>query len=375
VGNILYYITSDGNLREKKYDANDSTMDLSNLDIYNFDTSQLMFNNRLRELRLNGNSIDRLDITPLISCKKLGTLILDGETDAETILSYETMNDIAKEVLLDAVETFDALTFLPSLNSIRASYDCVRKAEPDWKLIHLFQNALRLIDCGWMGMLDIGLKERKQILKQLLDSENSQEIKDQLLSLLVDKINNNNPTINLDIQMMKHYGDLVMLIDDVVEQRTAEMKNQYVPVMTFPIDKESILLLESVGESVDTHYADLRMLWLTSYGFEVLDSLSMGTTCEMCEFSKINDALSSLGFKFKTNLDSRPYPIIGWRNRKVLQDQGIESPEPEIQLPKQLSNEMVEYIWQLAEFRSNASMTLVAATSDEPIRIDLSKLE
>ncbi|TFG31377.1 hypothetical protein EU528_06380 [Candidatus Thorarchaeota archaeon] len=375
MNDTLKYITSDGIHREKELDNHSSTIDLSNLDIRHFDTSQLASNQSLRKLRLNGNNIERLDITPLITCKKLGTLILDGETDAETILSYETMNDIAKEVLLDAVETYDALTFLPSLNSIRASYEYVRNDEPDWKVIHLFQNALRVIDCGWMGMLDIGMKESKLILKQLLDSGNSPEIKDRLISLLVDKINHNHPTIDLDIQMMKHYGDLVMLIDDVVEQRTAEMKNQYVPVMTFPIDKASILLLESVGESVDTHYADLRMLWLTSYGFEVLESLSMGTTCEMREFSKINEALSSLGFEIKTNLDSRVYPIIGWRNRKVLEGQGIESPEPEIKLPKQLSSEMVEYIWQLAEFRSNASMTLVAATSDEPIRIDLSKLE
>ena len=371
----MQYITSEGSQREKEYDNHDSTIDLSNLDIRHFDTSQLMSNNRLRELRLNGNNIERLDITPLISCKKLGTLILDGETDAETILSYETMEDIAKEILLDAVETFDALTLLPSLNSIRASYDYVRKNEPDWKMIHLFLNSLQVIGLGWMGMFDIGLNESKKILKQLLESGDSQEIQTRLLTLLAEKIDNGDPTIDLDIHMMKHYGDLVMRIDDVVEQRTAEMKNQFVPVMAFPIDKASIVLLESVGESVDTHYADLRMLLVTAYGYEVLESLSMGTTCEMREFSLIKDALALLGFDVKTNLDPRPFPIIGWRNRKVLRAHGIESPELEIELPKQLSYEMMEYIWQLAEFRSNASMTLIAATSDEPIRINLSELE
>ncbi|MGY5879895.1 MAG: hypothetical protein RTV31_06570 [Candidatus Thorarchaeota archaeon] len=375
MSDILYYITSDGSQREKRYDVHDSTIDLSNLDILHFDTSQLMSNNLVRELRLNSNNIERLDITPLVSCKKLGTLILDGETDAETLLSYETMEDIAKEVLLDAVETFDALTFLPSLTSIKASYDHVRRNEPDWKMIHLFQNSLRVIGFGWIGMFDIGLKESMQILKQLLDSGNLQKIQDRLLSLLAEKIDNGNPTIDLDIQMMKHYGDLVMRIDDVVEQRTDEMQNQFVTVMAFPIDKESIVLLESVGESVDTHYADLRMLWLTAYGFELLESLSMGTTCELREFSKIQNALSSLGFDLKTNLDPRPYPIIGWKNREVLLDQGIESPEPKIELPKQLSYEMMEYIWQLAEFRSNASMTLIAASSDDTIKIDLSRLE
>lgn len=375
MSDVLKYVTSDGTLREKEYNPHDSTIDLSNLDIRDFDTSQLANNDRLRKLQLDGNNIARLDITPLIECKKLGTLILDGETDVDTILSYDTMEDVAKEVVNDAVDEYDALSYLPSLNSIRDSYKYVRKHEPDWKMLHLFQNALRVTGYGWMGMLDIGLKKSEQILKQFLDSENSQEIQNQLISLLNKKINNRNPTINLDIETMTKYGDLVMLIDDVVEQRIDEMKNRVVPVMTFPIDTESILLLESVGESVDTHYADLRPLWCTAYGYELLESLSMGTTCEMREFSKVQDALKALEFEVKTSLDPRPYPIIGWKNRKVLREQGIESPEPIIELPKQLSYEMMEYIWQLAEFRSNASMTLIATSSDDTIKIDLSRLE
>ncbi len=373
VSNILKYITSEGKLKEIEYSGNDKTIDLSNLSIQHFDTSQLMTYNNMRELHLNENKIERLDITPLISCKKLGTLILDGETDAETILSYGTMEDIAKEVILDAVEAFDALTYLPSLNSINASYDHVRKQEPDWKMLHLFQNSLRVIGCGWMGMLDLGLKKSTQILKQLLNSGYSQNIQDTLLSYLIEVIDNNGPTIDLDIESMKDYGDLVLHIDDVVEQRNAEMRNQFVPVLAFDIDKENIAILESAGESVDTHYADLRMLLLTSYGYEILESLAMGTTCEMREFSKIQEALTSLGYDIKTNLDSRLYPIIGWKNRTIMSKLGIESPEPEIKLPKQLSSEMIEYIWQLAEFRTGTSKIVLSSSSgDSSFEIELS---
>lgn len=372
MSNVLKYITSDGTQKEIESGRNDTTIDLSNLNIQHFDTSQLIEFNNVRELHLNENKIGRLDITPLISCKKLNTLILDGETDVETILSYETMEDIAKDVIIDAVDTFDALAYLPSLNSIKASYDHVRKQEPDWKIIHLFQNSLRVIGCGWMGMLDIGLKKSTQILKQLLNSGYSQDLQDTLLSYLLEVIDNKEPTIDLDIESMKDYGDLVLLIDDVVEQRNAEMQNQFVPVLAFDIDKESISILESVGESVDTHYADLRMLLLTSYGYEILESLTMGTTCEMREFSKIQEVLTSLGYEIKTNLDSRPYPIIGWKNRKTMRKLGIESPEPEIKLPKQLSSEMIEYIWQLAEFRTSISKIVISASSgDASFKIEL----
>ena len=371
MSDVLQYFTSEGKLKEIEYNSNESTLNLSNMDIRHFDTSQLMSHDRLRKLCLNENNIERLDITPLVSCKKLSTLILDGETDAETILSYETMEDTAKEVILDAVETFDALTFLPSLNSIRASYDYVIKNEPDWKMIHLFQNSLRVIGCGWMGMLDLGLKESKEILKTLLNSENSQEIQNTLMSHLIEAISSKLPTIDLDIESMKNFGDLVMLVDDVVEQRIKEMKHQFVPILKFGIDQEGIALLESVGESVDTHYADLRMLWLSSYGYEVLESLSMGTTCEMREFAKIQEAFSSLGYELKTNQEPDTYSIIGWRNRKVMRKFGIESPEPEIELPKQLSSDMIEYIWELAEFRNGLSMTIIASASDTSFQIEL----
>lgn len=372
---MLKYITSDGTLREKEYNPHDSTIDLSNLDIYEFDVSQLTNNNQLRKLQLDENKMPRLDITPLIECKKLGTLILDGETDVDTLLSYDTIEDVAREVICDAVDEYDVPTYLPSLSSISASYKYVKKYEPDWKMVHLFHNSLRVTEFGWMGMLDIGLKKSEQILKQLLNSGHTRDIENYLVSLLVVKINNGDPTIDLDIETMKHYGDLVMLIDDVVERRQNEMNDQVVPVMTFPIDTETILLLESVGESVDTHYVDLRPLWLTAYGYELLESQSMGTTCELREFPMIKDALSALGFDIKTSIDPRPYPIIGWKNRKVLKEQGIESPEPLVELPQQLSQEMMEYIWQLAEFRSNASMTLIAPPSDESIKIDLSRLK
>ncbi len=375
MSDYLEYFTSSGKKKRVTYKSKDSTLDLRNLDILQFDTSQLDSNHNIRKICLNDNKIEQLDVTPLITCKNLRTLILDGETDAETLLSNDTMEDVAREVVLDAVETFDALTFLPSLNAIRISYDYIRKHEPDWKVIHLFQNSLRVIGSGWMGMLDVGLNESRAILEHTLSSGDLKEVEARLVSILAEKIDNGEPTIDLDIQVMKHQGDLVMRIDDVVENRVAEMNRLFVPVMKFPIDKESIILLESVGESVDTHYADLRMLWLSSYGYEILENLNMGTTCEMREFSLIQEALSTIGFEIKTIQEKNEYPIIGWKNRKVLQAHGIDSPEPQIELPQNLSSEMIEYIWQLADFRSKNQMTMIAATSDDSIRINLSDLK
>ncbi|MCJ7817831.1 MAG: hypothetical protein MUP60_03170 [Candidatus Thorarchaeota archaeon] len=368
---VLHYISSDGSLREIKYDIHDSFVNLSNLDILHFDVSQLAVNDRMRKLNLEGNKIRRIDITPLVECKKLDTIMLDDETEGETILSDSTIEKIAKEEVYDAITNSDSLSFLPSVDSISYSFPHVRKREPKWKMLHLFQNALFTLGLEWMGILDIGLKKSEQILKKLLLTGFTNEIQKNLLSSLIAQIDQLGTTINLDVESLKQYGELAIRIDDVLDLRSKEMKNQYVPVLHFAIDKESIALLESVGESVDTHYADLRMLLLTAYGYEVLESLAMRTTCEMKVFSTIQNALTSLGFDIKTVPDPNPYSIIGWRNRRELRKHGIKSPEPEIQLPSNISSEMIEYIWQLAEFRNDLSMTIITSISDEPFEIEL----
>jgi hypothetical protein len=107
----------------------------------------------------------------------------------------------------------------------------------------------------------------------------------------------------------------------------------------------------------------------------MLESLEMGTTCEMREFSMVREALSTLGFKIKTELDPNPYPIIGWKNRQEMRRHGVKSHEPKITLPKRLSAEMIEYIWQLAEFRNASSMLVLSSRSEEPVRLNLFDLE
>ena len=350
---VLRYTTSEGTQSETEFDKEARTIDLSNKDIIGFDTSQLVPNNQVKELLLDGNNISRLDLTPLLSCKNLQTIELDYETDGETILSDSVMEKLADEVLYDEITNFDALSYLPSLDSIRYSFPYVRKREQIWKLIHLFQNALDVLGLGGMGILDIGIKESERILKEILKTGCRDEIKETLMTALIEQIDRGGPTINLDVEFMKKHGELVMRIDDVVELRNEEMKHQYVPVLTFAIDQESIEILESVGESVDTHYADLRMLLLTAYGYEVLESLAMGTTCGMKTFSKVADSLSTLGFNIITVPELEPYSFIGWRSRRTMKEQGFESPEPKINIPSKFSSEMIEYIWQLTEFRNS----------------------
>ncbi|MBY8999031.1 MAG: hypothetical protein KGD60_14990 [Candidatus Thorarchaeota archaeon] len=196
---ILRYIQSDGTQKESEFDSGESTIDLSNRDIVQFDVSQLRSNGRITELRLDGNKLSRVDLTPLRSCKKLQTIILDDTTDGETILSDSSMEKISKDVVYDEITNFDSLSYLPSLNSIGYSLPYVKKREPKWKLIHLFQNALFVQGLGWMGLLHISIQKTERLLKELTSSGNTDKIQNVLLTLLIDQIDQGGPTIDLDV--------------------------------------------------------------------------------------------------------------------------------------------------------------------------------
>ena len=233
---ILWYTASDGSKVETEFKEDASIIDLRNRDIVEFDASQLIDNNHIKELRLAGNRIPRIDLTPLKSCNRLKKILLDDTTEGETLLRDSTMEKLSKQVLYDKISNFNSLSFLPSLDSVKYTFSLLKRREPKWKLIHLFLNSLYLLGLGWMGNLDIGVKSSERLLKRILKSGDDKEIQNILMTALIGQIDRRGSTINLDVNEMKKHGDLVMRIDDVVDLRTEEMKDQYVPVLTLDID-------------------------------------------------------------------------------------------------------------------------------------------
>ncbi len=353
---VLRYITTDGTVESSHFDEDETHIDLSKKNIADFDVSQLINNKKIEILNLQGNKIPRLDLTPLRSCKRLDTILLDGWTDGETLLSDSSMDKVSNEILYHEIINFDALSYLPSLDSIRYIFPYVRKREPKWKLLHLLRNTLIHLDMGWMGYLDFGPKQCERLVKKLLSDGLTEDVHDQLVTGLIEQIDRGGPTIDLDVESMKDYGELVIRIDDVVEQRVREMQSQVVPILgRLGVDEEIIDLLESVGESIDTHYAELRMLWLSAYGYEVLTSLNLRTVCEMRLFSKVEEAFSALGYDLQVESLVDNYSFISWKSRRTMKEQGFDSPEPPEDFPQHISHELREYIWELAEYRHSIS--------------------
>ena len=349
---VLRYITTDGNESTSQFDKDEPNIDLSNKNIVEFDVSQLIGRKDTEILNLQGNRIPRLDLTPLRSCKRLDTILLDGSTDGETLLSDSTMEKISDDDLYHEIINFDALSYLPSLESIRYVFPHIRKHEPPWKLLHLFRNTLIHLNLGWIGYLDVEVKQCERLVKKLLFDSFTADVQTDLINALIEQIDRGGPTIDLDVESMKDYGELVIRIDDVVEQRIREMERQVVPILGHVVFDEEIKdLLESVGESIDTHYAELRMLWLSAYGYEVLTSLNLRTVCEMKHFSKVEDAFSALEYDLQVESLVEQYSFITWKSRRTMKEQGFDSPEPPENFPQYISHELREYIWELAEYR------------------------
>jgi len=376
MGISIHFSRADGSHHEEAFNNNVETIDLSSRNISQIDLSSLRSNSSLRALHLNENQlsvldleplrgctnlrslhlqenqITRLDVTPLIRCSKLNSIWLDDDVENETLLSNSNMENRASDYVIDQIGTFDSLSNLLSLSAVFHVYQLVKKHEPDWKIVHLFHNALALSGLGGAGMLDVKVSLQRKLLEQIESKTFKDELQEFALSALCAQIDRGGPTVNLDIDFMNLHGDLAIRIDDVLELRQCEMQNVQVPILKWAIDNESVELMELAGERVHTTYAELSYLLLTAYGYEILESLNIGTIIDLDSFCKVEDALESMGFNIVTNIDPTPYDQMSRSSRKVLKSSGIQVKEPDISSPKDISLPLVEYIWALADFRS-----------------------
>ncbi|MBD3407729.1 MAG: hypothetical protein GF411_16545 [Candidatus Lokiarchaeota archaeon] len=104
------------------------------------------------------------------------------------------------------------------------------------------------------------------------------------------QIDNCGTTIFLDIDKISKIGDLVVRLDDILRLRKQELQNL------------SLYRCEINGPD----YIDLTPLWLTAYGFRLLEEQQAGITVTEHEFKKILSLFQNLGYDIQIVDDSEP---------------------------------------------------------------------
>ncbi|MHA1949467.1 MAG: leucine-rich repeat domain-containing protein [Candidatus Thorarchaeota archaeon] len=282
--------------------------------IQTLDLSPLVVCELLEELYLQENELKKLDLTPLGLSRGLGSGSFDFNFAVspaiqwiETLFSEENFWPLHNEMKIDI--RFDAPSFSTDLTVIFRILNEVITQEPKWKTTHLLHNALSLLGLDWVGMMDT---DTESLLKEFLMGQNELDqgaLLKRVISLVSAQIDSGSTTIGLDIDRMAEYPELAVKFDRVADLRRREL--------------EQVDVIETdLG-------LDLRPLWLTAHGFQILSALGLGTSCGADEAGSIQTALSDLGFTLQTT------------------HSGSSKHVTDISLP------LRDYIWHLADYKSD----------------------
>ena len=293
------------------------TLNLANNMLEELDLSPLSGNLTLAELRLENNHLPSLDLWPLGNCNALSKLNLTNnrlqDLDLTPVLTRS-------HVLLDSsvvMYSDNILRYLLTTKELAERFLLVRPDRAPWTSPPVlmwvsYENLAMKMD--WSTIRERILTVLSQTTKEdwyslqrglligfnmeelagfdgdpallldradeTMDYQNAKRaIFDRAVELLDEQILNEGPTLFLDTEAMKETR-ASKLIAKIVEARKREINN------TTVLTKGSTSLMNS--------------LWLTHYGYKILEALSVGILHFGAELEKIKQSLDELGFTLKT---------------------------------------------------------------------------
>jgi hypothetical protein len=294
------------------------TLNLANNMLEELDLSPLSGNQTLVEIRLENNHLPFLDLWPLGSCKALTRLnltqnrlqaldltpiltnsyvLLDSSVviSSDNILRYFlTTNELAERLLLVRPDRAP-WTAPPVLMWV--SYETL-STKMGWSTIRerIFTVLDQITKNDWYSiqrgfLIGFGMEELagfdgdpSKLLEYTDDSMDYQTARraifDSTVELLDEQITNNGPTLFLDTEAMKETR-ASKLIPKIFEARKREIENATV------LTKGSTSLMNS--------------LWLTHYGYRILEALGVGMRHFGIAIEGIKRSLGELGLSLKTS--------------------------------------------------------------------------
>ncbi len=270
-----------------------SEIHLENNHLVSLDLWPLVRSSGLEKINLTQNRLQTLDVTPILT---RSSVMLDSSVvlSADNILRFFlTSEELAEHFLL--VRPDKAPWTAPPV-LIWVLYEELAK-KMKWAQIqdriysvldHVTQDYWYHVQRGLL--IGLGMRELAgfdgdplKILDTTRDSMDYRSAKraiyNRTVELLDEQLSKNGPTLFLDIEAME-VTSASKLIPKIVEARVKEIEN------TIVFTKGSISLLDS--------------LWLTHYGYKILEALNVGLRHFGVGFEKVKASFTELGFSLKT---------------------------------------------------------------------------
>ncbi len=249
---------------------------IRNLDLFPLSTSTLLL-----KLDLLENEIETIDLTALYRTPSL-SIELDNDVKATTFVCKGHYDPTTCEKLLKATTAFDVPIQFNHFEDIRSVYSFLKKGEALWKKYHLFSQGMKLLNLDWLGIPDIDIDNGLQMLFRLDGNKKRiRKFREKMVSVVCEQIDEGKSTLLLEIEKAKEESQIAKRMQRILENKSMEMEN-----VTLPVSDDTV---------------NLKPLWLTSYGHEILQSLNRGLYCDIKELDDLRGILKKLGFELKVS--------------------------------------------------------------------------
>jgi hypothetical protein len=330
-----------GRQEEKKFQCSDQKIDMMVRAAQRIDLSELVNCKELAVLNLSTNMIEEIDFTPLSKSETITSILLEDnrlkELDLWPLANCASLKlldlknnqlrsvDLTPVFLRSNIELDSSvviyadyvLRFLLTCQQLKNRFLLVRSDRAPWtatpviiwnkyetlskslqwseisKRIHTILNQVPKQD--WFGiqrglMMGLDMNELagydgdpRDLLSAAspdLEYESARiAVFERAVDLLENQLEAGGSTLFLDTESMKT-TKASKLIPKIIEARSREMENAVVPT------KGSVALMNS--------------LWLTHYGFKILEALDVGAQHYGDGLNQIKESLDDLGFNLKT---------------------------------------------------------------------------
>jgi hypothetical protein len=273
-------------------------LDLSRNQLQTIDLTPLATCASLDRLYLSGNRLQTIDLSPLATCAGLEALYLTGNRlqtiDLTPLASCSSLQQV--ELNENQFESIDALHSW--LETPIGVYRRPTGSYP-WSLVHWIavefgtgrrvqQDILCAIGLKDYGFIDCDLSAFFLSIPPDTPTDRAREqVRERLLDKIAQAIDQEGATTGLKLEeLSKRHGEIAKIAQRIIRLRKAEMHRV------------------QVGTQDDEF--DLRELWLTAYGYEVLTALEMRFATDLEGVKRVKSALAELGLKLKTGETSKP---------------------------------------------------------------------
>ena len=269
----------------------------------------------LNRLNLTQNRIQRLDLTPVLA-KVIALIDSSVVISADSVLQYFFTNaELARRFLL--VRPDRAPWTAPPVLMWVTYEDLAQQFE--WSIIRkrIFTVLMQMSEQDWYSvqrglLIGFGMEELAGFdgnpIRLFDNTDDKMDyitakrmIFDRTVELLDEQITHNGPTLFLNTEKMKQ-NRASKLITKIVEAREREMETAIIP------KKGNTFLMNN--------------LWLTHYGYRILEALGLGLRHFGVGIEEVKSSLEDIGFSLKTyEVESLEYanfeePVVTSRSMK-----------------------------------------------------------